>query len=200
MYASWLRFARRSPARMNLLIPGLLLFVGAHLLPSVPSLRAKLIRRIGPLPYKALFVLMTFAGLALMIMGKRWASFVPLWEPAAWSYDAARLLMPLAFILLACAYLPGNIKRFTRHPMLWGVALWAALHLLANGDLASVIIFAGLGAYALFAMWSQDRRSRGLQKARRPLAKDALAVGVGLLLYAMFTLLHRTFAGVPAFA
>jgi uncharacterized membrane protein len=185
---------------LNLLLLGLTLFLGAHLVSAVPALRGQLVLRLGTPSYKGLFVLTSFAGLALIIHGKRYAPFVSLWEPPAWGYTVAQLLMPLSLILLAGAFIPGNIRRHTRHPMLWGVALWALTHLFANGDLASVLIFAGFGAYAMFAMWSLNRRGARLQATPRPRYWDVVVVAVGLAAYVSAGLGHRYLAGVPAFS
>ena len=54
--------------------------------------------------------------------------------------------MPFALILLAASFIPGNLKRLTAHPMLWSITLWALVHLLANGDLAGLLLFGGFGA------------------------------------------------------
>jgi uncharacterized membrane protein len=184
---------------MTVLISGLLVFALVHLLPSVPRWREALIARLGLGPYKGLFTLVSLAGLALIVAGKMQAPLVPLWEPAASGYEAPRWAMPLSFVLLAGAYLPGNLRRMTRHPMLWGVMLWAVSHLFANGDLASVLIFAAFGGYSLLAMWSQSRRGARLQTRARPPAWDVLVVAVGLAAYAAFGLAHPYVVGVPAF-
>jgi uncharacterized membrane protein len=185
---------------MNLLTVGLIVFLAAHLVPSIPALRQRLIGDIGERPYKALFALLSLAGFVLIVMGKARAGFVPLWEPTAFGYQLPRFLMPLSFILIAGAYMPGNLKRFARHPMLWGVVLWAGSHLFANGDLASVCLFGAFGAYALYAMWSQNRRGAQLQTTRKPLSTDALVVAIGLAAYVAFALAHRYLFGVPAFS
>ena len=52
--------------------------------------------------------------------------------------------------MIVAAYIPGNIKRMLKHPMLVGVKLWALAHLLANGDLASIILFGAILAWAVF--------------------------------------------------
>jgi uncharacterized membrane protein len=185
---------------MNLLTSGLIVFLAAHLVPSIPVLRQRLIRGIGERPYKGLFALLSLAGFVLIVIGKARAGFISLWEPAALGYEAPRLLMPLSFMLIAGAQLPGNLKRFTRHPMLWGIVLWAGSHLFANGDLASVVLFGAFGTYSLFAMWSQNQRGARLQTTRKPLGADALVVAIGLGTYVAFGLVHRYLFGVPAFS
>jgi uncharacterized membrane protein len=185
---------------MFLLVLGLALFIGIHAAPSLPGLRQSLVNRWGEGPYKAVFSLIAAAGFVLIVIGKGRAEMVPLWQPPNWGRTAALWLMPLAFVLLAGAYMPGNVKRYTRHPMLWGVTLWAALHLLANGDLASLLLFGGFGAYALFAMWSQNQRGAKLSEKTYPMRSDALVIVTGVIAYAVFLYLHSYLFGVPAAA
>lgn len=175
---------------MTLLVLGLLLFLGIHSLPTVVPLRQKLVDRLGLKGYKGLFVLLSLAGFVLIIFGKARAPFVPLWDAPEWGRHAAMGLMPFAFILLMGAYVPSNLKRFTRHPMLWGVSFWAAAHLLANGDLASVLLFGGFAIYSLADMASENRRGVRLQAAKLSPLRDGILVVVGLLAYGIFLFAH----------
>jgi uncharacterized membrane protein len=99
-------------------------------------------------------------------------------------------------VLLAGAYVPTNIKRFTAHPMLWAVTVWAAAHLLANGDLASLVLFGGLGTFALVDMWSANVRGAEVVATRQPLFKDLATVIAGLVAYGVFLALHSYLFGV----
>src|SRR5690606_33532335 len=132
---------------VTLMAAGLLGFFAVHTVPWSPALREALVARMGPNPYKIAFSLIALAGIVLIVMGKGRAPFVPLWQPDPGLYHVTRLLVLAGFILLPAAHMKTNIKRFTRHPMLWGVVLWGAGHLLANGDLASVILF---GSFSVF--------------------------------------------------
>lgn len=180
---------------MLLLGAGVAVFIGAHLLPSLPGVRERLIERVGFNRYRGLFSLMSLLGLALIVLGMRAAPMVPLWNPPGWAFTITVVAMPLAFILLACAYLPTNLKRLTRHPMLWAVALWAGLHLLSNGDLASLVLFGSFGAFALFDMASANRRGAELSRNRLPFSRDLLPIAVGLAAYALFLYYHQTLFG-----
>lgn len=182
---------------MSLLVLGLLIFVGIHLMPTSVSIRHNLIARFGAVGYKAGFSMASFIGLVLLIIGKANAGFVPLWSPAAWGRHAAMLLMLFSFIFLLAAYLPSNIKRWTAHPMLLGVLLWSAAHLSANGDLASLILFGGIGTFALLDMWSANKRGATPSKAVYPITKDLLVVIIGILAFAAVLLLHPYLFGVP---
>ncbi len=181
---------------MTLLVLGLLVFIGIHLVPTFASTRQNLIERHGLRVYKTGFAAASFIGLALVVAGKAGAEFVPLWIPATWGRHAAMLLMLFSFILLAGAYLPSNIKRLTAHPMLLAVTLWATAHLAANGDLASVILFGGLGAYALFDMRSANKRGAAPSAKSFPHSKDAIVVAAGVLAYAAVLFLHPYLFGV----
>ena len=172
-------------------------FIGAHLVPSVPSLRERLSKRFGNNPYRGLFSLVSLTGFVLLVIGKGRAPFVPLWNPPAWAPQVAVWVMPFALTLLVAAFLPNNLKRFTRHPMLWGVSVWAAVHLLANGDLASLILFGSFGAFALFDMWSANRRGAGLSSKVVPYWRDLLVITVGAIVYMGFLHGHAMLFGVP---
>lgn len=104
--------------------------------------------------------------------------------------------MPFALILLAAAFIPGNLKRCTAHPMLWAITLWALVHLLANGDLAGLLLFGSFGLYSLYAMRSQTLRGARPAQTSRPIAGDIGAVVVGLIAYALLLRFHASLFGV----
>ena len=173
---------------MVLLSIGVVVFVGIHLLPSAPALRDRAMARLGAQGYRGVFSLFALTGLVLMIVGMSRAPTIPLWSPPSWGFTASVLGMPFAFIFLAAAYAPSNLKRVIRHPMLSGVALWAALHLLSNGDLASLVLFGGLGAFSVFDIVSANRRGAERSRRRLPLWRDLIPLSIGLI--AFFLVLH----------
>jgi len=177
------------------LVTGLILFFGVHLVTAARSARASLVARIGEGPYKGLYSLVSLAGFALIVIGMGKAEPVQLWTPPDWGRTLAVWAMPLALILLAASFVPGNLRRITAHPMLWSIALWALLHLIANGDLAGLLLFACFGAYALFAMHSQTARGVRPADRKRPYAYDAATAVAGLLLYWAFFTWHGTLFG-----
>lgn len=183
---------------MAWLIMGLVTLIGMHLVPASPSLRRQLVQRLGEMPYRGIFALVSLAGFTLIVIGMGKASFIPVWEPPQWGYTVVPVFMLPAFILLVAAYLPGNVHRFTPHPMLWGVVLWAAGHLLANGDLASIVLFGALGLYSVFAMWSANRRGAARTTDRVSPKRDIIVVAVGLGLYIATVFLHPFLFGVAA--
>jgi len=190
---------------MTLLIGGLLLFIGAHLVPTQPALRQALIGRIGEGPYKGAFSLISAVGLVLLVFGygqmQGLARGNPqLWVPPVWTKHLVFLLMVPAMILLVAAYVPSGIRTAVGHPMLIALMLWALGHLLANGDLASVLLFGSFLAYAVYDRISvRHRPSPGpLGRAQGGSVGDAIAIGLGLVLYAfMLVWGHAKLIGVP---
>jgi uncharacterized membrane protein len=175
---------------MPWLVLGVAIFIGTHLIPSVPKLRQAARDRVGAKAYQGLYSLAALIGLVLIVVGMGRAAFIPIWNPVPGGRTAAIYGMPLALILFIGAYMPSNLKRLTRHPMLWGVTLWAGLHLLANGDLASLILFGTFGLYSLFDMWSANRRGATLSKTVYPLWRDAALVAAGLVVYVALLYAH----------
>lgn len=152
-------------------------FVGGHFLMSHP-LRAALLRPLGEGGFRAVYSAAAGASLVWMVHAHATAPFVPLWGDPLW---ARHLLMPvmlvatLFFVLGMTTPNPGivgaerapmdyagglGIHAVTRHPGLWGFALWALGHLLANGDLATVILTGGIATLAFGGMAGIDARKR----------------------------------------
>jgi Predicted membrane protein len=145
---------------MFLLILGLILWVGAHYFKRLaPDARAKL----GE-PGKGLVAVLIVAGVALMIIGYRGADFIPVWNPPAFMIHINNLLMLLAFWIFGSSAAKGA-KAWpaykTRHPQLLAVKTWALAHLLVNGDLASIILFGGLLAWAVVSVILINRAEPG---------------------------------------
>lgn len=180
------------------LIAGLALFLGVHVFPSLRSARGRLVAKLGEGPYKGFYSLLSLAGFGLIVAGMGKAPTIELWDPPAWGHYAAIWFMPFALILFAAAFIPGNLKRFTAHPMLWAITLWALVHLLANGNLAGLLLFGGFGLYALYAMWSQNRRGARPAQTRRAIAGDIGTIVAGLVVYALLLRFHASLFGVAA--
>lgn len=188
---------------MLLLVLGLVLFIGTHLFTAQRARRGRLIARMGENGYKLLYSAVSAIGLILMIVGfgeARAAGPVQVWDPPAALRHLALLINLPIFVLLAAAYLPGRIKSATKHPMLLAVKIWATAHLLANGDLASIVLFGSLLAWAVVARIMAKRREavEGTPDRSGPARDDAIAVVVGLVAYVvMIVWLHPLLIGVP---
>lgn len=174
---------------MSVLIAGLLMFFGVHSIAIVsPDLRDRLRGRLGPGAWRGLYSLGSLFGLVLICYGFSLARRAPivLYTPPAWlRYAAIALLLPV-FPLLFAAYLPGRIKRATKHPMLAGIECWALAHLLANGRLADLLLFGGFLAWAVADRISLKRRPPQALRAAAPRAwNDVAAIGAGLAVYVL---------------
>ncbi len=183
---------------MTLLIIGTALFFGVHLLPSI-TLKTVLVNQLGVIKYKLLFSVCSLAGLGMMIYGFKLSPFVPLWDPLPWGRAVAVLLMPVAVILLCAADMPNNIKRIVRHPMLLGLMFWAGSHLMANGDLASTIIFLSFALFAVLDWILVTVAGRYQAKAPVSVRWDITVVVVGILLYCLLYYFHGSFTGMTLF-
>ena len=148
---------------MTLLIAGIVVFLGLHLLPTLPGLREKLVSRFGENGYKALFSLVSVAAFVLLVYGFAKAPVIQVWSPPAWTHWVAIVLMLPALILLVAAYVPGRIKARLKHPFLVAIKTGALAHLIANGDLASIILFGSFLAYAVYdRITLKGREERGI--------------------------------------
>ena len=186
---------------MTLFLLGLLIFFGAHLFTGLArDARAGMVSKLGAGPYKGLYSLVSLAGFILIIAGWRGADASVLYAPAAAMRHAAYVLVPIAFVLLAAAYLPaGKIAAITKHPMLAGVKIWAFAHLLSNGEVRSILLFGSFLAYAVIARIAAKRRDAPV-RAAGPVMNDLIAIIVGLAAAAIIALYaHRYVAGVALF-
>jgi uncharacterized membrane protein len=186
-------------------ILGLVVFLGAHVFVSMRGHRAALIAKLGEGPYKGVFSLVSIVGLVLIGYGfarYRAEGLIPLWYPPAWTRHIVEAAMWPASILLVAAYIPGDIKRLLKHPLLVAVKLWAAAHLCANGDLGGIILFASVLAWAVYDRITLKRRTDpgALPIPMGGLRNDIVAVVLGTILYALLGLAFHPFViGLPVF-
>jgi uncharacterized membrane protein len=183
---------------------GLALFFAMHFFSAFRSRTERgLAHRVGRGPYMGLYSLLSLVGLVAMIWGfGEMRPWQPLWSPEQfpWTRHVAMTLMLPAILLIVAAYVPtGYIKKAVGHPMLAAVILWALAHLVANGDLGSVILF---GAFLLFAVVDRfvvaRRGDRGAAAASPNILGDLMAVAFGGALYAaLIFYLHPLLFGVP---
>ena len=133
---------------MILLILGLALWIAGHAFKRVlPNLR----QRLGD-PGKGVSAAIILAGVVLMVIGYRgWDADIA-YDPPDWGRHLNNLLMLIAVLLFGLGGSKSTFRGSLRHPMLLGLATWAVAHLLANGDWASVVLFGGLGLWALAEM------------------------------------------------
>jgi uncharacterized membrane protein len=185
------------------LILGLILFLGVHTLTTQRKLRAQVIAAAGEGGYKIGYTLASFVGLALIIWGfakYRATGWIDVWNPpVALKHISVALMLP-AVILVVASYIRGRIYTTLKHPMLTGIKLWAAAHLLSNGDLGSIILFGSFLAWAVYDRISLKSRS---DAGAPPIpvggpGNDLIAVAVGLVAYlALAFAFHPVVIGVP---
>jgi uncharacterized membrane protein len=179
------------------LVLGLVLFLGIHLVPAVPPLRTAVIGGLGEARYKGLFSLASAAGLVLIVLGYLWSGpREPLFAPVAAAKAIAPAAMVVSFILFAAANMRGHLRRLLVHPMLLGLLIWSGVHFLANGDRTGSILFGAFFVYGAIDLGSAI--ARGARKAFAPQAKfDAMAVVGGIVVTVVVMALHRVLFGVP---
>ncbi len=190
--------SKQKNIKMLYLLTGLVLFFGIHSLPMFPTFRTSLESRLGEMRFKGIYSLIALAGFALILVGMSRAEFTAVFQPPAWAPGVANFAMPVAFCLLVAAYVPNNFRRVIRHPMLSGVFLWAFVHLLTNGDLASILLFGAFGAYSVIDIISLNRRTPASEIERQPLGMDVLVLAIGFAAFWTVRYFHLQLFGVPA--
>ncbi|HVS75302.1 MAG TPA: NnrU family protein [Steroidobacteraceae bacterium] len=152
-------------------------FLLIHFGVSGTRLRAALTARLGEGPYRGLFSLASLIGIAWVVYAYRRAPLAVTWGFLPGFRRAAYVLVLIAFLLAVIGILTPSptrvgmesrlgpetargIVRITRHPFLWGVGLWAATHLIVNGDVASLILFGTMLLLAIGGTASIDAKRR----------------------------------------
>lgn len=188
-----------------ILVLGLVILLGAHVFVTFRLARAALIARLGH-GYRALFALVSLAGLALVIWGfsdYRAHGLVQVWSPPSIMRHVATPLVLLAAIFLVSAFVPCHVRKWLKHPMLTSVKTWALAHLLANGDLGGIILF---GSFLLWGGYSRvAAKRRGDLGAAAKLSpagwgNDVVVVVLGTATFlALGFWFHPYVIGVPVF-
>lgn len=224
-----------------LLLLATVAFVGVHIVLSLPAVRTPLVARFGNKAFRGIYSLQSAILLVLTVLTYREASYLALWT-LSWANWLPILVMPVALWLLVGALSTRNptaagpaenaappadmplplYTAITRHPMLWGILLWAIAHLLANGDLASLILFGGMAVLTVAGMWGIDAKKRAnpaydftalaqrtslipfaaTLAGRNRLAPhwgDAIRLGASIVLYVGILHAHQAIFGVSPF-
>ena len=191
---------------MSVLILGLIIFLGAHSVRIfAEDWRTAQRKRLGEGPWKGLFSLVSLVGFGLIVWGVALTRQHPvmIWSPPFAMRHITALLMLIALILLAAAYVPRNsIKARVHHPMVLAVKTWAFAHLLSNGRLADLVLFGAFLAWAIacFAAARKRDRAAGTQYPAGSGGATVATVIVGTVLWALFSSwLHGVLIGVRPF-
>lgn len=206
------------------------LFLISHSLPTRPGIKRRAVARIGTRGFTILYSLLSLAMLLMLIRAATWPEPIFLWPQTPLTRTVTRIGMLGVCLIFALAIGRPNpfsfggaknerfdpaqpgIVRLHRHPLLLGLALWAGLHLLPNGDLAHVVLFGPLGGFALLGMRLIDRRRQKeigreawqalrAQTRRAPLLTvlqggDLKRCVLGGLAYCGLVLTHSYIAGI----
>jgi uncharacterized membrane protein len=176
---------------MTYIYLGVLLFGGSHLFSIFfPAARDGFEERLGAKAWKSLYALVSLAGLACLILGYWQSRSAPVtdelvYDPPLWGRHVTMLLVLLAFILIGAAHGKGYIKSYVHNPMSLGVSLWAAGHLLANGQRSDVFLFGVFLVVGLADIVMSEVRGKRPDYQPR-LRSDIIAVIVGMVLYVIF--------------
>jgi len=181
---------------MSLLIVGISFFMLVHTLPWLPALRLRVINALGEKPYKGIYSLISLSGFVMIVLGMRGVPYVPVYEPAASAHIVTAALMFPALYLLIGRRTGSNVRRLTAHPMMWGISFWAGGHLLANGELASLILFCSFLIYSVLDMLSANSRGARPVSEAAPLTAEIKPLMITIIAYVLLFSLHPWIAGV----
>ena len=177
------------------LILGLALWVGAHFFKRVaPAARAAMGER-----GKLMVTLTSVLAVVLMVVGYRAAEWVPVYTPLPGMGHANNTLMLVSLFLFGVGGTKGTLYPKIRHPMLWGVVVWAVAHLLVNGDQASLVLFGGMGLWALVSMLLVNRAEPWVAPSNgRGIKGDAMNLVGTVVLLGIIAMIHQ-WLGHPVF-
>ncbi|WP_417208938.1 NnrU family protein [Antarctobacter sp.] len=209
-------------------------FFLTHSVPVRPAVKSRVVGALGARGFTIGYSLLSLAMLALLIRAASLAPYVQLWPQMEWQRHVVHIGMLAVCLILALSIARPNpfsfggarnaefdparpgIVRWVRHPILLSLALWAGLHLLPNGDLAHVILFGVLGAFAVAGRAIIDRRNRRLMgpqvwedlrnrvaagpRFHAPASWGRLAIrlALGVAGFAVLLWMHPVVIGVPA--
>ena len=169
-----------------------------HLVAAVPALKARLKLRVGNKAHGPVFGIFSLIGIVIIVWGWRLSDFVAVYDPPSWGRHANFGLTLMAFICLGVFIFRGKLRQRLRFPMAIAVIFWACGHLLANGDLASVILFGGFLIYAfahlVIGTLNGVRPSPEVRNGH-----DLISILIGIALYGVMAQLHGALIGVPVF-
>ncbi|VAV94714.1 NnrU family protein in cluster with Mesaconyl-CoA hydratase [hydrothermal vent metagenome] len=172
---------------MTLLIIGLIIWTAAHFFKRIaPEMRARMGSK-----GRVLIALCLLASVVLMSRGYGMADMIPLYTPLPGIGYLNNLMMLLAVFFIGISSTKGVLVDKIRHPMLWGTIIFAIAHLLVNGDLASVVLFGGLGLWAVAEMLLINRTAGKWDRPAPGTLKGDIKNGIiTLVLFAIIASIH----------
>ena len=184
---------------MYYLIIGLSIFFVAHLQKRlIPSLRAKIFQKIGENGYKGIIALLTVIGLVLIIIGYRLGDFIFLYDFGSWGLILNNITMMFAVAFLGLGHSKSRFRKYVRHPMLLSIIFWSVSHLIANGDLKSVILFLSFGLWSFSEIILINRSEIHVQTfTGGSLKEDIRFLLISTLAYFFISITHLYFGVSP---
>ena len=180
---------------MTLLILGLILYSGSHLLKRLAPEKRAAMGNSG----KGIVALVSLAGIVLMVIGYRMAPVIEVWTPPRFLIHVNNLLMLLAVFLLGIGNMWGVVRTKIRHPMLTAVKVWALAHLLVNGDLASVVLFGWMLGWAVLSVILINKSEGAWVRPEvGPVRNDLIFVAISVLVFGAIAYVH-TWLGYSPF-
>lgn len=186
---------------MMLLIFGMALWFATHLFPIwMAPRRDVLAARLGELVYKGAYAAVTALTVVVIVIGYQAAPYVELWSLPSFVWHINHLLMLVAIGLFIGGSIPSPVRRKIRHPQLAGVKVWCLGHLLVNGDVASVVLFGGMLAWAVLAMIGSNRRD-GPRTGFPAVSRGGWSIHIlaSIAIFWLVVWVHGNLAGVPPF-
>lgn len=178
---------------MTLLILGILLWILAHYYKRLmPQQRAALGDK-----GKGIVAILLLVSLIMIIFGYRSAEFIPVWTPPSFFTHINNLLMLVAFFVFGMSATTGRLRGKMRHPMLTSVKIWALAHLLVNGDLASIILFGSMMAWAVGSVILINRAEPWDRPAPGDAKKDVVLVVITLVTFTVAATIHMLLGVSP---
>ncbi len=184
---------------MTLLVAGLLLWSYVHLFKRFsPTTYTRIHERFGESAIKGTTSILLIGAFVLMVFGYKAAPYIHVYSAPVWGVHLNNLLMLIAVFLLVASHAKGRVKYYLRHPMLIGTILWAAAHLLVNGDLASIVLFGWIAAWAdLEIMMINVRDPVRVMPEGLTLRSDLVSLIVSILLFICIAILHGNIGPSP---
>lgn len=174
---------------------GIIIFFGIHLVPLISKLRLFLKDRLGEGPYMGLYSIISLTGISLIIFGYESNSNFQ-YSVNGKAYVYAKYFMFFALTLNIAAVMPTYIKKYTKHPMSLGIAIWAILHLLVNPDTTSIILFGSFLAYATVSVVVAELRDSFSESVTPKVLYDIFAIVLGIALTFLAYNFHEYLSGV----
>ena len=183
---------------MEILAVGVLLWSLVHFVPSIAQPVKKLcIKLLGENGYKLVFSVFVIMSLGLMVYGWRHITPIVVYNLPLWVKPISLILMVVAFVLFGAANYQTRIKSFIRHPQLIGVISWSTAHLLVNGDNRSIVLFGGMGIWAMLEIFVINRRDGAwIKQTAAGWPQEFKGLAISLIVFIIAVLVHPYIAGV----